>query len=321
LGNRYKKIGSTNAMEFGTIIGEILKTQVHVVIGLLVLWAAIGLVGGIVLAVVVYQLLGRLGAWKLDWKHGKTLRVLSAVWLVLAFATCGAWIGGAQGVMFGVERVVRRSQFHDKILMPVGEVTADGLLFVDISLRNMDPETHKVAPLTEEQKELLQAFREGRAELNVNEFNERVAMLRDHVVDEAVEELNAQLKERTGLEAEGLAKSLLDWLLRGLVRHASNREAEEHLGQIMECYRTLPDAADDSGMISRTALAHHLVERGAVPAIMKPTRYVVRTTQIPWALGMAGSLIPPLLLFWLIRRFERKSGKADTARDDSPEDR
>ncbi len=300
-------------MGLRTIIEEALKTQIHVVLGLLVLWIAIGLVAGIVLAIAAYKLLGRLGAWRLDWKHGNVLRVLTAVWLVLAFGLCGAWIGGAQGLIFGVERVVRDSQFHDRILIPVGQVAADGFMIVDFNLKNMDPETYDVPPPTDEQREFLQAFQEGHAELNVKEFQERLVTLRDHMMDEVVADLKADLKKRIGLEAGPLAESLLDRLLHGLAQHAWKRESKKKLGPILECYHTLPDAAGDDGMISRSALANHLIERGAVPAIMKPTRYAVRGVQIPWAIGMAGALIPPLVLFWLIRWFERRRAREDSA--------
>lgn len=310
-----------NEVAFETIAEEIMKAQIGVVLGWLILWTAIGLIGGVVLGFVVCVLLGRMGAWKLDWQYGRILRVLNIVWLVLAFGACGAWIGKSQGVLIGVDGVVKHSQFHDEILMPVGEVTADGMMIMDLSLKNIDRETYELTPLTEEQNGLVQAFQEGRVKLNVKEFQQRVVMIRDHIVDDVVAELEVELKESTDLELEGLPASLRDRLLQGMVQHAFGREAEKRLGPILDCYRTLPEAADDGGMVSRTALAAHIVDRGAVPVIMQPTQRYVRGTQISGVVAWVGLLIPPLLIFWLIRRHERHATATDTAGEDSPEHR
>ena len=79
------------------VLDEILAARPLAAAGTWTLWAALGALGGLALAVAAYFALDRAGAWRLSWRHAKWLRVGAVLWLLGSFAVLGSSIGGCEG--------------------------------------------------------------------------------------------------------------------------------------------------------------------------------------------------------------------------------
>ncbi len=301
---------------------EVLKhvkgSQAHVIAGQLLLWTVIGLAAGLVLAVVVLLAAGKLGAWRLAWKHGVWLRVLNALWLVGAFAALGSMIGCCEGSLRGVETAVRESQFRTELLARAGEAGAVGMAWTDLFIANL--EARRDGPLGEEQSKRVEAFAKGESELNVTQFLARLDRSEGVLVEKGVVEAKAQLRKHVALPESRLADWLVGTALAYLVRKAVREKAAGALAEqgadVGGFLSTLPDAAKAGGdpdTIGVKALGDHIVERALIPGILTPTRKYFRGTQLTYAIVMAGALVLSVVAFWIGRVIERSQAKKAAA--------
>jgi hypothetical protein len=296
---------------------EILKSRAHVVAGLVVLWTVIGLVSGLGLAGVALFAAGKLGAWRLAWKHGVWLRVLNALWMAGAFAALGSMIGCCEGSLRGIETAVRESQFRTELLQRAGEAGAFGIAWTDVFLENL--EAKRDGPLSEEQSKRVDAFARGDAELDVRAFLARLDRCDAVLVEKGVDEAKRQVRKRVALPESRLADWLIEAALAHLVRKAVRDKAGGALAEqgvdVAGLLAGLPAVAKASGhpdTIAAKELADHIVERALIPGILTPTRKYFRGTQLTYGLAMAGALALSVVAFWIGRVIERsRARKAD----------
>jgi len=285
---------------------EVLRSRAHVVAGRVALWTAIGLVAGLALSVLVLVVAGKLGAWRLAWKHGVWLRAVNALWLVGAFAVLASMIGCCEGSLRGVETAVRESQFRTELLARAGEASAVGIAWTDLFLANL--EAKRDGPLSDEQSKRVEAFAKGEAELDVKAFLARLDRSEGALVEKGVVEARKRMKLPESRLAEWLVETSLAYLVRKAVREKAAGAFREQGADVAGFLSTLPDAARAAGdpdTITAKELGDHIVERALIPGILGPTRKYFRGTQVTYALGMAGALLLSLLAFWIARRIER----------------
>lgn len=307
-----------DGISVSTLLDEILKTRLHAVIGVLILWVLIGAFSGVVLSVIVSRLLSRLGAFRLSWRHGIWLKIAAIVWIVGACCLFGCSIGLMEGAFRGVRMIVSESSFRAGVLAPLGSQCADGLAHVDCLLAQAQQRRNPEEPLklSQAQESLLSRFREGKDELNVQMLLKRLDSAEDLFVQEVVREALARLRDDNTIEEGSLSESVLRRFLPSVARWGIRRKAKSELDKlgltegVTQFLEKLPEAAAKSGdpaTITFQELALCSVDHGVVPAIVCPIRNIARAKQVGAAVLATAAIFLPVLLFWLGRYIERRS--------------
>lgn len=298
------------------MLQEILKSQAHFLVGSILLWTAIGAVAGLALGILIYFACARAGAFALDWRHAKWLRAASAVFLTGALALLAASMGGCEGTLRGVERVVDKSQFRTEGLDRVAALGAAGTLWLDLHLLNL--EAGKPGALTPEQVKTFEAYERGEHELDVPAFAGRLGRAEDRIVREAAPQCREYLRAKVGIPDSAVVDTMLTTALEVLLKRklrAEVRERFEAYGVDVErFYASLAGLARARGHPDRVSfreLADHIAAEVLVPAVLTPARGLVRGQQFTCALLMAGAVALPLAGFWIARRLMRPSPQPD----------
>jgi hypothetical protein len=276
------------------LVEILLQTQVHILLGRIILWTAIGAAAGIAAGLAAYFAMSRAGAWKLRWRHAVWVRGLAALWLVAALGLAGGGIGGCQGALSGNEAAVTEGSLRTEVLRPAGEICAYAIAAVDVALETREIER------TSEAAARLQAFVDGKAELDLPALFLRLEALEDALVRDIVANAKREAREKWDLEAGGALEAIVDPILEALARRLIRKNVQERLGPLVGFFDALP-----RGGISFSALAEHAVERAAIPLILGPTRAFVRGQQTTLLIVALVALSLPALGFWIARRFER----------------
>lgn len=280
---------------------ELWNTRLDVLLLQALAWGAVGAVLGLLLAVAGTALLRRLGAWTWGWRHARWLRGAGYVLVALGGAVAGGAAGGLQGVSRGAEVVLRESQLATRVFPVAGEAGADLLLVLDQAARAGSVATLDSAALSA----ALEEFRAGRREVEVDGLVERVRGLSDAVVHEALASVTARVP---GLGDHALLQTVVEASLAAIARRLLARELGKqaealHLDafyrEVVDELPALAARAGDPRGASRVELAEHLVQRGLVPALLRPLRGFLRGQQLVAGLAWLGFLFVPPGLFAL----------------------
>lgn len=293
---------------------ELWNTRLDVLLLQALVWGAAGAVLGLVLAVAGTALLRRLGAWTWGWRHARWLRGSGYILVALGCAAAGGAAGGLQGVSRGAEVVLRESQLATRVFPVAGEAGADLLLVLDEAARAGSVATLDSAALSA----ALEEFRAGRRELDVDGLAERVRGLSDAVVHEALASVTARVP---GLADHALLQTVVEASLAAIARKLLARELGKqaealHLDafyrEVVDELPALAARAGDPRGASRAELAGHLVQRGLVPALLRPLRGFLRSQQLVAGLAWLGVLLVPPGLFALAEgiRLRREASRA-----------
>lgn len=299
---------------------ELWDTRLDVLLLQALAWGALGAVLGLLLAVAGTALLRRQGAWTWGWRHARWLRWAGYAVVALGGAAAGGAAGGLQGVSRGAEVVLRESQLATRVFPVAGEAGADLLLVLDEAARGGSVATLDSAALSV----ALEEFRAGRRELDVEGLMERVRDLSDVVVHEAMASVTARVP---GLGDHALLQTVVEASLASIARRLLARELGKqaealHLDafyrEVVDELPALAARAGDPRSASRSELAEHLVQRGLVPALLRPLRGFLRSQQLVAGLAWLGFLFVPPGLFALAEairlRREARPASGDPAR-------
>jgi hypothetical protein len=291
------------------------RSRLHVVIGVLVLWAVAGAVAGLILSGLLSRILSRRGALRLAWKHGIWLKICAIVWIVGACCVLGCLTGLFEGALRTVTTVAREGLFRTEVIEPLGGQCAAGMAIIDRWLYEAEKKENVNEPLTvtEEQGAFLNRFKEGKEELDVQAFLERLENVESTVVETFVRDAAKELRERYEIEEGSLSEAILKRLVSSVVRGRLRKMAKNELDKVglaeavTEFFEKLPEAAATSGnpaTITFDELATHSVEHFVVPTIVGPVRKFVRAQHVAILLLSAAAVLLPVLLLWLGRRIE-----------------
>ena len=100
-------------------IKAILDSQLEIILGRIVLWLLIGAAVGGGVGLALFFGLSRASVWP----QARWLRVLTAVWLFVALAFVGGWIGGCEGGYRGIEHSATEGALRTKVLRQIGRAS------------------------------------------------------------------------------------------------------------------------------------------------------------------------------------------------------
>lgn len=315
--------------DIGSLVLEILREHLAVVIGQLILWSVIGLLLGISLAVAAYRLARRWGAWTVRWRHAVWIRTLTVIWLVGVLGCLGGLIGLCEGGLRGLDRVISEGPIRDTALRTAGDFTAAGLMRIDFALLNAEAGHARPWVLTPEQSSEVEAFSRGDREFEAVAFLDRLKRADSHAVRGIVSELKEELRDGGTWPQNRVADRLAEAALDVVAREAIHWAAEEKLAEVelmtgmKEMIATLPEAARGRGNPSTIAvreLSDHVIDRGIVPTLLSPAGVLIRGKQATLGAMMLGALALPMLAFWIWRSVERRRTPMLRSRTPPPAD-
>ncbi|HEX7898846.1 MAG TPA: hypothetical protein VF950_13865 [Planctomycetota bacterium] len=262
--------------------------------GQVLLWSVLGVLGGLAVGAGAALLLSRLGAFRLEWRHARWMRVLAALWILAAGLAAGGAVGGCEGTWRGTRRAVADPAFREGPLLRAAGCVSAGVAWLDLKLRN--------AP-----EEALTAYVDGKATLDVPAFYGRLAKARGEVVDGLVATWNAQAQARLGLGRSEVVDALLGAALRlvaaKLVDKAVHDSAEKAgVASAKDGFFTALDRTSGT----HADLSARLLDDCVVPLALLPVRALIRGQQTAAALLGALAMLVPVLAFWIGRVVERR---------------
>jgi hypothetical protein len=318
-----RRVDSSLATE---IIGE-LGNQANVLFVSALKWAALGMGGGLVLAVVAFWLLKRLGAYRWEWRYAGWFRALTCAAMVVICPILGGVAGVAEGVPRGSERVLRRGPLATDLLPAVGAACADVTLVVHVAARTVSAGERvgwreRLGSKWQLPRRELERFRKGEEELNVTQFIEQLdrgaAHLSDFTTATLKEEIAARYAGLRGGTGEKLIGFIVPKVMDRLVRREL-RDRTEHYGadQFLNVLKADAARQGDPQTISYEQLGATFVEHLVVPALLTPIRVTARETEASMlVIGLIVVLLP-VAVFRVAERIRRR-GQSAAPRDAMP---
>ncbi|MBM3839471.1 MAG: hypothetical protein FJ398_16175 [Verrucomicrobia bacterium] len=292
------------------ILREFGRSQATGFIFDMVKWTLLGAAIGIAVAAVACAVFWRLQWYEISWRFARALR-----WTLFALATVisGALFGLAgfwSGAIAGSERVLSRSQLATDVFPKIGDAIADAMAWVQVrpQFSTMTNDVELSSKLAE--------FRAGKWELHAEEFLQQIASIKGEVTNLVAKVEQSTLRLAPQLKG-GLGEKLLHQFLKGLGRLVVEKKAASELKgwgadriyyAILQELKTAAANAGHPDTIARSEISSLLVEKGIVPAIMKPIRATARAQQLPLiALALMAIVLPPLCVRLARRWSARKS--------------
>jgi hypothetical protein len=266
-------------------------------IGHVLLGSFLGLAAGLAVAAVLAFLFHRLGAFRIEGRHARGLRVASTLWILAAGLCGGGLIGGGEGTLRGAERTVADAAFRGGPLLSSASCVSGGVAWLDLRLQGIaDPSAE------------LHDYMAGRRTLDVPAFYDRLGKAEAKVVDGLVATWNTQAQARLGLQASPLVDTLLAASLR-LVAQRLVRKAVEDTAKDYGVVSAKDGffSALESGPGRHAELSLRLVDRCLAPLALAPVRFFVRAQQTTVALVGLAAVFLPVLGFWIARIVVRRN--------------
>lgn len=242
----------------------------------LVKWTVLGVVGGLVLAILTFIFLRKLGWYG---QGGRIGRVLLCFLMIVALAILGGVGGHALGFYYASERALKNSPVGKEVLPRVGEVCADFLLLLDAKGAGEQPE------------------------MNVKEF---VQLVRD-VKETAAKSLMVELKQKALNKNPdwngGLAEDVLEWGLQRLSNAVLDKRIEKlGLPSLLMALEAEAAKKGDPHTIARADLIVFFSDEIILPGLLQPVRSYVRGTLIVVCVIALVVIFGPVLLIRLSGR-------------------
>lgn len=272
---------------------QLLDTQLPLALGTMILWALLGALAGAVLGGIVHRVSSRSGAFRTSDPQAKWPRLAALAWLLLSGLALGGLLGGCEGALRGVERVVRESPFRKEALDRAAEIGAAGMVWLDLYLQNSesgkpgDPAEAQAAPL-------------GDRPFDARAFVARLEKVESRIVTEALPKCMEHLRTKVNLPRTGLVASMseaaMEFSIRRVVRGKATEAFVSRGIPIDDFFATLPDR------LTQRQLSDHVAEKALVPLFVSPARAWVRGHQAVFGALLALAFTAPLVVFRALRR-------------------
>ncbi len=303
-------------IDWNTLFAALLKAQLAQGLTVLLGLGCAGLVAGSVLGGVGFLLMRKMGALRLASRYARAARFIAGLWLIVSFGVLLGFVGGLEGVLRGADRVLAQSQLRTDVLDRGGDLTAFGLVALDMALVNLEANESDV--LTRAQEKALDEFARGKGSFRVIDFIKRLEQAEEKLVEPATQSGLNKVRAQFSIAKGGTVDSLVEPALRFFARRMLKKELESNLGGIElvqgmgRVLERMPQAAKAQGdpeTLTRKELSGLIVEQAFVPALVKPVWLYVRTNQCLCLFGMLTSMLLLGGVFWLGRVIEGQLGR------------
>lgn len=299
-----------------TILRELARTQAAGFLWDLVVWIALGALGGMTLAILAGVMFFRLGWYDLRIRFARGLRwTVFFVTTLLAgffFGLIGLW----HGTVRGSERVLTHSQLATDVFPEIANTIADGMAWVQVQATSPGDTNQNEWPAQ------VAAFRADQWELDAPKFFQQLDRLTEEVITNNLVRLEQSALERAPQLQGGLGEKLLHQTLHGLGRPLITKQASsklKHWGANQVYYaireKLIPEAAlaGNPETIKRSEISPFLVREGIVPGALNAIRAIARSQQIPLVIiGLLVIFLPPAGFRLAQRRFSKTPPPAGT---------
>lgn len=268
------------------MLQELLNSQLHVAAGTVLLWIAIGGLLGALLGFIAHRVSSKAGAYRLEPAALRWPRIASAAWLLLAGLSLGGSMGGCEGTLRGVEKVVRESQFRKEALDRAAAFGAAGMVWLDLHLQGT--EGSAPATLTQDRP------------IDIRAFLGRLERAEARIVKEALPKCMEYLRTKVDLPKSGLVASMaeasMEFAIRKVLRDKVKEQFVSRGVPIDDFFATLPDR------MTFRQLSGHIAEKALVPIFVSPARAWTRGHQLILGVLLVLALALPALAFSIARR-------------------
>lgn len=276
------------------------------------LWTVGSGVLGLVLGILGYRLLRRMGAFRGEGAWFQAGRILTGILLPQLLALCLASAGFFEGLYQGSRRALTegaatRSSYQ--LLGAVGAEAVGGLYFFDAEWRAKgnfgDARSAFFGRLSE--------FRDGHREIDAAEARDRLRGLTRETIDQALTLVREESAKRFPALASGrlgaLSKALFSWLVPAIDQRVESESTGWRVpflprNPLVGLPDRLPEVARRSGhpeRISYDELASFLVEQALVEPSLGAVKLFCRGHSIAFLAPVPFLFLIPLALFALAR--------------------
>lgn len=280
-------------------------------------WTVLGALGGLLLAVVLFLVLRKLGAFRWEWRHAKWFRWLTLAWLLIATPFCTGTVGFFEGMWRGSRIVLHESHLGVDVFPKIGDAASLCLAYLHLLVPRLDSDANGRAgefPKTE-----LEAFQAGAWELDVPEFQRRLDRITAETMAKATTKLkNAALEEYPSLRG-GVGETVINWFVDKLggtlvkegVEQVDRFGVQKRFAAVLDALPAEAARAGAPSTIAHKELSAYLVKQALVPCIELPIRSVVRSQQSGAWLMLAVVVVIPILCFQVAEFVRRRMGKQE----------
>jgi len=292
--------GDGNAQELLRVaLEELGREEVVAVLKSSLAWGALGALLGLLLSGAIHFGYRRLGWYACGTTGGRWALRLALVLVTVLCIALGALAGLGEGVHRRAHDAVAHSRIGTQLLPPVSDLAAEACSWLYLAV-----ETGR-APDQAAAAARLQAFRDGRWELDVQEFLDRAAALRDGTFAHLLGQLEQSIFDRY----TDLRGGTIEQAVRTAIRRVGPHLLEARLSEELERRgvepirvairdRLVAEAArrGEPRTIGFADLSDFLRREGIIPAIVTPVRTFIRQQQVLFVgLALAACLVPGLV--------------------------
>ena len=252
-------------------------------------WCSLGVLGGIIVAVIIFFLLKALGAFQWHKKFRKLM--LAGVFLVyiLALPVLGAFAGLFQGYYEGIYDLFRDSVYSQESLPELGEGGADLMAIMYFAIPEVVEKQEKYEYDKEIMDQRIEAYRKGEWNLNVKEFYAILDDAGGRITREGADRLVTEIQEYYPAFKEEPANTILKWMAKKLCERIVRKAVDGTLEtlKIHDPVHAFLDGLEDLGEqqgeaddVTHKEMSIYLVQTTVTTCVLGPVKSIVRGMQI-----------------------------------------
>jgi hypothetical protein len=300
------------------VLREVLAAQLGALILAGVLWGALGLLAGLLLAGVGLRLLRMTGLHELRGQGGRWLPRLRLGLTIAVVAVAVAGLGAVEGPRRALPDAIKRSQIGTRLFPPIGETGATLMMIAPPALRAWRATRQGDPRLVA--RSAFATVMATRGELDVPAFFTEMNDVSVEFVAALAAGAKVKLLEEHPALKTALGERLLEVMLPRLLVSTLSRTVKEKsqaldLGDLEGELRAAAARTGAPDTITHAELSTFLVDRVLVPPVMMPANHLLRSLQLTCLLlFVAGLLLPSLLArlgAWALARRAQGQGRAE----------
>ncbi len=298
------------------ILAEIIKTYFFPILGQTLGWTVLAGFAGLFLAFLANFAMGRMGAYRCDWPHAKWVRWTGLACMLILLPILGAGVGFYEGLYRAGRDLLTEGSLPEKVYPQVGGVGADLATALYLYADSAEIPTGRI-----------EAFRDGKWELDVGTFATRVQGMRRQALGTVADPIKEQARARFGPAWSGLSELLVDQILEGVtglviqesVESVSLDDEARVASRFMTGLARTATASGNPRTVTHAELSGYLTEALIVESLLASLRPFVRGNQIALLLLVGLTLAtPPAVLRGIHAVYRRWEDRCRTSEATPP---